>query len=143
LESTDRYQAKTKPEESSRIGEHVYNSPEIREIISNLAEDAMKASQPLLAAAYHLSVCDGNSAVSKLLRANEPLYAMALCKIYDLDIQPQVYLTIAQKADRMGERFLGNILLSQLQNKAPLEIFCADSPLQRKETNELYLQVFG
>jgi len=141
LEATDRYQTKTKAEESSRIGQHVYNSPEIRDIISNLAEDAMKAGQPLLAAAYHLSVNDGNSAVSKLLRANEPLYALALCKIYDLDIQPQVYLVIAQKADRMGERFLGNILLNQLQNKAPLEIFCADSPLQKKETNELYLQV--
>jgi len=140
LEATDRYQTKTKAEESSRIGQHVYNSPEIRDIISNLAEDAMKAGQPLLAAAYHLSVNDGNSAVSKLLRANEPLYALALCKIYDLDIQPQVYLVIAQKADRMGERFLGNILLNQLQNKAPLEIFCADSPLQKKETNELYLQ---
>mmetsp|Transcript_38131 Transcript_38131/g.34086 ORF Transcript_38131/g.34086 Transcript_38131/m.34086 type:complete len:131 (+) Transcript_38131:82-474(+) len=107
LEASDRYEDLLSKEKSQSQQEQ-FKDDQLREIIDNLAQKAIMNSQPLLAASYHLSLNDPESAVVKLLRANEILYALAICKIFELDsLFDTVAFQIAKRCERYSERNTG------------------------------------
>ncbi len=69
------------------------------------------------------------------------VYAFAICKLYDLSLISHVSFLLSKRAERYGERNLGQVLLQQISDKKKLALYCASVPVDIKLLNQLYNQV--
>jgi hypothetical protein len=141
LEAEERYSSNVKKQSSIKLDKDSYNREELREIIENLAGEAISMAQPLLAAGHHLSINDASSAAVKLIRSNELVYAFAVARIFKLKELDIISLLLAKRADRYGEKNNGLVLLKALERKDYLGFYIASTPLEAKDINQLYNQV--
>ena len=85
----------------------------LREIVSQLAEDHFNVCEPILAAATHLALKDIKSAYIKLIRSHELSYALALATVFNLPAE-DTKLYLARKAEKKG---LWDVAMKFLENE--------------------------
>ena len=105
-----------------------------------MANGVIETGQPFLAAGHHLSLNDADSAVMKLLRANELVFAYVVSILYKLPILGQIGFLLALRAERYGERNIGHAILKQIKDDRKLALYIASCHVDNKSIEELYSQ---
>lgn len=73
----------------------------LRDIVNKLAEDFFLVSEPVMAAATHLSLRDYKSAYNKFMRSHELAYALAISELFEVQ-DPELKVYLARKCEKKG-----------------------------------------
>ena len=67
------------------------------------------------------------------------LYAYVLCKLFNIDLTKLICNTLAKRAERLGEQYLGYGLYKQSKNKYNLGLYCAHTHAQGNKEKSVLL----
>ena len=68
------------------------------------------------------------------------LYAYVLCKLFNIDLTKLICNTLAKRAERLGEHYLGYGLYKQSKNKYDLGLYCSHAQSNKEKSVSLYEQ---
>jgi hypothetical protein len=125
---------------SNKLDLRSYHREELREVVENMANTAIEQGYPFLAAGHHLALNDADSAVMKLLRANELVFAYVAALLYKLPIVGQIGFLLALRAERYGERNIGHSILKTIGDNRKMALYIASCQTDNKVIDELYSQ---